>query len=538
MKTTLKLGSRWALGVGVGAVLVACGAVAGCQNRSGGTGTGGSAGTGGSTVGAGGGGLGPNGVFTPQSCGFQIAPRMEYTNWQASAPVLGTMPNIRRVRLGLGGNVEGTTGRADPSTEFGVAWQTDLPTDASKCSATCSATEACFGTSCAPFTLASEVQWGTTADPTSWPAANHTTGVSWLTPPGSINDNGPEIMHEAYVCGLTPGTTYYYRVGGGPTAGAQWSPVFSFTTTPAAGTSATVKLAITGDSRGEIGDAWQILQRKLHTLAPTMALFSGDVINLAPDQGEWEQWLDRAELDSDGKTYLTLSQLLSVQAHGNHDNHTALFYGNVVLPQDIGKYAAYAELFYSFDVGPVHVVFIDDYWVDDPSGGDPNYQPALTSWLNADLTAANANRSKVPWIITVQHHPPYSSSLHGNDSDVLQGRAFFAPIFQMYHVDMSFAGHDHDYERSHPLSIGSDVNTPTNTTDALGTTFVVCAGSGADAYSKGANSFTAASADFTTGALGIYAILTATGTTLSLAPHYLQSDGSDPAVEPPYTITK
>src|SRR5262249_55673423 len=159
---------------------------------------------------------------------------------------------------GLGGNVQGTTGRADPSTEFGAAWQTD------------------------EGTLASEIAWGSNPDPTTWPAANRTSGVTWDTPPGTINNNGPERMHEAYVCGLTPATTYYYRVGGGPAGQEVWSPVFSFTTTPKGGATS-VTLAITGDSRGEGMNAWQVLQRKLHTLGPTMALFSGDVINLAPD---------------------------------------------------------------------------------------------------------------------------------------------------------------------------------------------------------------------------------------------------------------
>jgi hypothetical protein len=87
------------------------------------------------------------------------------------------------VRLGLGGNVEGSTGRANPSTEFGAAWQTD------------------------EGTLASEIEWGTSADPTTWPAANRMSGVTWDTPPGTPA-NTPERMHEAYVCGLTPSTTY------------------------------------------------------------------------------------------------------------------------------------------------------------------------------------------------------------------------------------------------------------------------------------------------------------------------------------------
>jgi acid phosphatase type 7 len=276
-----------------------------------------------------------------------------------------------------------------------------------------------------------------------------------------------------------------------------------------------------------------------------MMLFSGDVINLATDQGEWEEWLDNAEQlaapDAGGgmPTYLTLPTILTMEAHGNHDNHTALFFGNLTMPQDNVKYPQYGELFYSMDIGPVHAIVMDDSWVADPSG-DANYAGVLKSWLDADLTAANANRTNVPWIVTVHHRSDYSSSLHGMDSDVLATRAFFAPIWQQYHVDMAFGGHDHDYERSQPLDIGADINNPTATTPAQGTTFVVCAGSGADPYSSGMSSFTAVSQDFVNdpgGVLGFYGMLTADAHNLTLTAHQLKADASDPVLDT-YTITK
>ncbi len=496
------------------ALLLGRAAAASCQTTSAAGGAGAAPTTGSSSgTGMGTGGSTALSNFTPTGCGFSIAPRMEYTDWGLSQPMTAATPHIRRVRLGLGGNVQGTTGRADPSTSIGVAWQTD------------------------EGTLASQIAWGSDPDPTTWPAANRLPGITWDTPPGTINADGSERMHEVYVCGLTPATTYYYRVGGGPTGTEQWSPVFTFTTTPAPGPTA-VTFGITGDSRGEQNNAWQILQRRMHVLSPTMMLFSGDVINLATDQGEWEEWLDKAELDSDGKTYLTLPQTLTMAAHGNHDNHTALFFGNLAMPQDNVKYPQYGELFYSMDVGPVHVIVTDDSWIADPSG-DSAYAGILQTWLDADLTAANANRSKVPWIITVNHRPDYSSSLHGMDADVLLSRAFYAPIWQKYHVDMAFAGHDHDYERTNPLNIGSDVNSPTSTTADQGTVFVVCAGSGADGYSAGMSSFTAVSKDFVAGGgpIGLYGILTVDDHNLKLEAHQLEADASDPIFDT-YTITK
>lgn len=261
-----------------------------------------------------------SGVFQPQGCGFKISTRAEYKDFAAGARELGVTPNIRRVRLGLGGNVAAdASGRADAATSIAFAWETDTDT------------------------RVSEVAWGTTPDPTAWPAANRTSGVTWLTPAGLVNATGDTRMHEAYVCGLQPATTYYYRVGGGPSGQELWSDVYSFTTTPS-DPSTKVTIGVSGDSRGQSNDAWRLIQKRMRAANVTVQVFTGDAINFAPDQGEWEKWLDLAAKDADGAP-LTLAQILTLVAHGNHENHTTLFYGNVVMPQDVASYPSYAELF-------------------------------------------------------------------------------------------------------------------------------------------------------------------------------------------------
>lgn len=452
-------------------------------------------------------------MFTPEGCSFSIAPRPEYEGFTVGSTTVGATPNIRRVRLGLGGNVAvGAPGRADPATSIAFAWQTD------------------------DGTLASQAAWGTDPDPSKWPAENKASGVAWITPKGTIGGVTDEQMHEVYVCGLAPATTYYYRVGGGPSGSEVWSDVYAFTTTPS-DPSATVKFGVTGDSRGEHQDAWHLIQKRLQLAGVGMQLFSGDMINIASDQTAWEKWLDDAWQDGSGP--LTLPQILTLSAHGNHENHTSLFYGNLVLPQDQAKFPQYAELFFSVDVGPVHVVVVDDAWVVDTSG-DPAYAPAFTAWLNADLDAANKNRSKVPWIVTVHHHSEFSSANHGMDTDVLAGRAFFVPIWDKYHVDLALGGHDHNYERSKPLT--GPAMTPTiHTSPADGTVYVVCAGSGADSYGPGTSTFTELShgydSDTPGGAIGLYGILTASPTQLVLEAHELRADSSDPIFDT-LTITK
>ncbi|MFT3766077.1 MAG: fibronectin type III domain-containing protein [Minicystis sp.] len=470
--------------------------------------------------GAGGQGTGGSGgaptvtSYTPEGCSFSIATRAEYQGFSIPKPSNGATPNIRRVRLGLGGNVDvGAAGHADPATSIGVAWQTDEDT------------------------LSSEISWGTDPDPSKWSAANRAGGVTWITP-ALTSTLANERMHEVYLCGLTPATTYYYRVGGGPAGKEVWSEVYSFTTTPKAGPTK-ITIGVTGDSRGEGQDAWRMAQRRMNALSPTLQLFSGDMVNIAIDQSAWESWLDKAWRDDDDKP-LTLSRILTLHTHGNHENHTTFFFGNLAMPQDNVKFPKYGELFYSVDVGPAHIVVIDDAWVVSTSG-DPEYAGVIGAWLDADLDAANKNRATVPWIITMHHHGEFSSSTHGTDSDVLRGRQFFVPIWDKYHVDLDVVGHDHNYERSKPLTgplSSPDLMPVVKSTPADGTVYVICAGVGAPAYTSGTSAWTEVSHDFTSGgAIGVYGLITADATSLKFDAHELRADASDPVFDT-FTITK
>jgi acid phosphatase type 7 len=453
--------------------------------------------------------------FKPEGCDFEIATRPEYTLFTKGEPVVSAAPDIRRVRIGLGGNVAvGAPGRADPATSAGFAWQTDAET------------------------LASDIQWGTTPDPTTWPAENRRSGVTFVSPPGQIVPVGEDRMHEAYVCGLSPATTYYYRVGGGAAGKEVWSEVHSFTTTPKDPNTAVV-FGVSGDARGQDNDAWRLIQRRFTSEGVTAGLFSGDMINFATDQAEWHKWLDLAWKDSDG-SLLSLGQTLTLATHGNHENHTVHYYSSLVLPQDIENFGKYSELFFSVDIGPVHVVVVDDFWVTSPNG-DPEYAPMLKAWLDKDLEAANANRANVPWIVAMHHHAEFSASNHGDDSDVLLGRQFFVPIWDKYHVDLLVLGHDHNYERSKPLTgplTGATLDPVVQDLPQNGTVYMICAGAGADAYGNGTKAFTGYSQTFDSKTvLGFYSFLRANKTSLTIESHELRADGTDPIIDE-FPITK
>jgi len=121
-----------------------------------------------------------------------------------------------------------------------------------------------------------------------------------------------------------------------------------------------------------------------------------------------------------------------------------------------------SNMWYSFNVGPVHFVSIDTE-TDYP--GAPNDEYTLKrknghfgnqlGWLKQDLQKAVDNRDKQPWVIVSGHRPMYTinnANAKGEpqqDSAILQ-TAIEDLLFD-HQVDMYLAGHVHSYERQSPV---------------------------------------------------------------------------------------
>jgi 3',5'-cyclic AMP phosphodiesterase CpdA len=104
---------------------------------------------------------------------------------------------------------------------------------------------------------------------------------------------------------------------------------------------------------------------------------------------------------------------------------------------------------FSFNYGNSHWTVLDsNRYVDWNS-------PVLRAWVAGDLSAAQ----RAAWRFVVFHHPPFHSS-HRHFED--QWMRVLADVFQAGNVDVVFAGHVHNYQRSLPLRFtpkaGSDGN--------------------------------------------------------------------------------
>jgi hypothetical protein len=143
----------------------------------------------------------------------------------------------------------------------------------------------------------------------------------------------------------------------------------------------------------------------------------------------------------------------------------------------------------------------------------------------------------VPWIVTFHHHPFFSST---TQSERATERAnvigALQPMWDKYHVDVDFAGHDHFFERSKPI-VG------TNFGATGGTTYVISAGGGAPNYSTTPGLPQSAKIqEYDATTEGMYSLIDATRTSFTSKTYKLKlgmgTQPTDDAVVDTFTLSK
>ncbi|GHF71097.1 hypothetical protein GCM10010218_60540 [Streptomyces mashuensis] len=120
-------------------------------------------------------------------------------------------------------------------------------------------------------------------------------------------------------------------------------------------------------------------------------------------------------------------------------------------------------MWYAFTVGAVRFISLanDDVALQD--GGDTYISGysggAQRRWLERELKAARADRG-IDWIVVCMHQPMISS--HRSAGSDLGVRRAWGPLFDAYGVDLVVSGHEHHYERSHPVrgTLPNEARTP------------------------------------------------------------------------------
>ena len=351
------------------------------------------------------------------------------------------------------------TWQHDPSTSISVQWTTAVTDLAGYTPKVWFDTTANAGADGAKMTYAA-AQTATGAGEYYYQSltAGDTNGAKYLT-------------WTVEVTGLTPDTAYVLRAGtwADYKAGVFVSPdlttdVISFRTAPQKGKRQPIKLVLAGDSRGG-NELIAANADRLAAIGANLWVFNGDFTDFSM-QDQWDGWFAAMH------PILHTSPLMPVQ--GNHEAFPPMYYGQFALPVNAGVPDAYKEHAWSINYGNIHIVGLDS--TSEAAASDE------AAWLDADLTAARAD-ADIDWIIVAMHYPAYSAcSNHGSTAWV---QKYWVPLFEKHNVDLVFAGHDHDYERSFPW-----VN---NNKAAKGPVYVVAGGFYADGYTNGHDIWTAVS---------------------------------------------
>jgi hypothetical protein len=140
-------------------------------------------------------------------------------------------------------------------------------------------------------------------------------------------------------------------------------------------------------------------------------------------------WFDKIK-DIEGITRITI---------GNHDAEEE---ESSALEEQYLERFNLDRPFYSFEYRNAHFLMLSSQL--DAKKGDEQY-----NFANNDLNKASQNKN-IEWIFVALHKPLYTSpTTHSAETDF---RNVFHPLFDKYGVDVVLQAHNHNYQRSFPIS--------------------------------------------------------------------------------------
>jgi len=190
-------------------------------------------------------------------------------------------------------------------------------------------------------------------------------------------------------------------------------------------------------------------------LQPLFHLFNGDLCyaNLAEDRVRawWDFWENNSR---------SASKRPWMPSPGNHENELGngsigykAYQTYFQVPEAAGQSEVTRGLWYAFTAGSVRVVSIANDDVVYQDSGDSYVRGyssgAQKAWLEAELAASRGNPD-IDWIVVCMHQVAISTADKFNGAD-LGIREEWVPLFDRYGVDLVVCGHEHHYERSHPI---------------------------------------------------------------------------------------
>ena len=285
--------------------------------------------------------------------------------------------------------------------------------------------------------------------------------------------NRPVYAYHARLRGLQADTAYLYGAmhdGAEPEfatfrTGPRGRAPFTFTSfgdqgTPTLGKKFVPSAGMTGQTPAFVNDnlgspAAGDTTLGVERLKPLFHLFNGDLCyaNLAEDRIRtwWDFWSNNTR-SARNRPWMP--------SPGNHENELGngpigyqAYQTYFSVPEATGQTEVTRGLWYAFTAGSMRVISIanDDICYQD--GGNSYVrgysQGAQKAWLEKELAAARDDHG-IDWLVVCMHQVAISTADMFNGAD-LGIREEFVPLFDKYGVDLVVCGHEHHYERSHPI---------------------------------------------------------------------------------------
>ena len=227
-------------------------------------------------------------------------------------------------------------------------------------------------------------------------------------------------IHTVKITELEPEKLYYY-VCGSTTTG--WGQERTFMTGPKKGSLKNFSFIVSADSRSN-PTLNQIMKNRLKSTEAKFIIFGGDIVNNGSSQSDWNEWFDIYED--------LISSIPFFSCDANHENSSHNLFDQFVWPNN--------EKWYSFNYGNAHFIFLQVKSEKDTIPIDSKQY----KWLENDLRESDEDPD-IKWKFITFHAPVYCDSVHPSNTSL---RETLSPLFEKYHVDMVFNGHNHLYERS------------------------------------------------------------------------------------------
>ena len=255
-----------------------------------------------------------------------------------------------------------------------------------------------------------------------------------------------KAFYVANLTGLSANTTYNYVCSAVDAGGTTYESIGNtFKTAPSANDAFSFIYLSDTQTSGTNGKAMTVNSSFWAEHDPSFVYIAGDLTDTATNEGQWEIFYNQktpgmANANQFSNNYSSaISDYALAAVQGNHDNN--IFSNHI-------NYAASGgtNITYAYTYGSAHFIML-------------NFENTATrtqqqSFLREQVAYAKANGL---WTVVGFHKSIYSGASHIADSDVINARQYWSPIFAELDVDVVLQGHDHVLSRGFVTAEGNNV---------------------------------------------------------------------------------